>query len=87
MKLNEHKTGLSLGIFVGSLHLLWAVLVALGFAQTLVNLSMSWHMLQSVGTVAPFNLTNALVLVLVSALVGYAVGYGFAVVWNKVREK
>lgn len=87
MKLNEHKTGLSLGIFVGCLHLLWSILVVLGFAQVLLNWSMGWHMVNSTITVAPFSMTNALTLIIVSALVGYIVGYGFAVIWNKVHEK
>lgn len=87
MTLNKHKTGLSLGIFVGTLHFLWSILVALGFAQTLATWSMNWHMVSSQFTVLPFNLTSALTLVVVSALGGYAIGYLFATIWNKVHKK
>lgn len=87
MTLNRHKTGLTLGVFIGGWHLVWSALVALGFAQTLMNWSFAWHMLVNPFVVAPFNLTNAVILVVATGLVGYAAGYLFATVWNKVHEK
>lgn len=87
MKLNEHKTGLSLGIFVGGVHLVWSILVALGLAQTLVGLSANLHMVGAPVAVGVFSLTNAVLLVIVSAFIAYALGYYFAWIWNKVHEK
>jgi len=86
MKLDPHKAGLSLGLFIGGLHTVWSLLVALGFAQTLMNWSLAWHMVSSPATVAPFSLTNAVTLVIVTALIGYGMGYAFATIWNKVHK-
>lgn len=86
MKLNEQMTGFTLGLFVGGVHLVWSVLIALGFAQTLINWSFSWHMLSNPFIVQPFSLTNAVILVVATGLVGYAIGYAFAKVWNQVHK-
>lgn len=87
MKLNEQKAALALGLFTGGLHLVWSILVMLGFAQTLINWSFSLHMLGNPFLVQPFSLNNALILIIVTFAVGYASGYLFALVWNKVHEK
>lgn len=87
MKLNERKTALVLGLFTGGLHLVWSLLVALGFAQVLINWSFGWHMLSNPFTVQPFSLTNAFILVVVTFVVGYAAGHIFAWVWNWVHTK
>lgn len=87
MTLNKHKTAMALGFFIGGWHLVWSFLVGVGFAQTLLNWSFSWHMLSNPFVVQPFSLTNALILIIVTFAVGYAVGYLFATVWNKVHEK
>lgn len=87
MKLNEQKTALSLGVFFGVWHLMWSVLVTVGFAQTLLDWVFTWHMIVNPFTVAPFSLTNAVILVVVTAISGYVIGYLFAWIWNKVHEK
>lgn len=87
MKLNEQKTALALGVLFGGWHLIWAILVALGFAQTLLDWTFAWHMLANPWVVQPFSLSNAVILVVVTGLVGYVMGYLFAWVWNKVHEK
>lgn len=86
MKLNERKTGLSLGLFIAGVHLVWSLLVALGWAQILIGWSFSWHMLSNPFTVQPFSLTNAIILIIVTFAVGNAVGYSFAAIWNKTHE-
>lgn len=87
MKLNEHKTGLALGLFVGGVHLLWSLAVLIKVAQVLVNWSMRWHMVAIPVKVKPFSLNDAIWLIIVTAAVGYVFGYVFAWVWNKVHEK
>ncbi|HZQ29960.1 MAG TPA: hypothetical protein VFA93_02695 [Patescibacteria group bacterium] len=86
MKLNPHKTGLSVGLFVAAVHTVWSLLVALGFAQTLMTWSMNWHMVSGQWSVGAFNLTSALTLIVVSAVVGYVLGYAFATIWNQVHK-
>lgn len=86
MKLNPHKTGLALGAFAGLIHLLWAIFVALGFAQTLIGFILSIHFLNNPYQVQSFDPITALILIVVTTGVGYLVGKIFAMVWNKVQK-
>ena len=52
--LNPNKTGIALGGLVGGLHLVWAILVVLGWAQPLVNFSQWAHMANMPVVVQPF---------------------------------
>ena len=80
------KSGLALGILLGGLHLVWSVLVLLGWAQILVNFSMWAHMFQMPVTVGVFDLTAALTVIVIATGVGYGIGFVFASIWNKVHK-
>lgn len=80
--LNPVKTGLALGKLVGGIHLIWVILIALGWAQGLVNFSMWAHMVSPPVVVQAFDLSAAVTVVVVAAAVGYAVGYAFAKLSN-----
>lgn len=80
--LNPGKTGLALGKLVGGVHLIWVILVALGWAQALVNFSLWAHMTNAPVVVGAFDLSAAVTLVIVATLVGYVIGYAFAKIWN-----
>ncbi len=86
MKLNESKVALTLGILVGGLHLVWSILVALGLAQGLLDFIFSIHMLANPYQVTGFDVTKAGMLVVITFVIGYGVGYIFANVWNKVHK-
>lgn len=86
MKLNPHKTGLVLGATIGLFHLVWATLVLLGFAQTLLGFVLSLHFLSNPYQVMTFDLVTALLLVAVTTGVGYLVGKIFALVWNYIQK-
>jgi len=86
MRLEPVRTGLVLGLLVALWHLAWIVLVASGFAQTLINLVLAIHFLQVSVTVAPFNVVTAVVLVGVTFVVGLAVGIVFSLIWNAVQR-
>lgn len=82
MKLNPQKTGLALGSLAALSHLLWSVVVALGFAQECMNWILSLHFLNNPYRVGAFDLVTALTLIIVTALVGFVGGWVFARVWN-----
>lgn len=84
--LNAQKVGLTLGGVIALLHLVWSALVALGLAQGFVNWILRIHMLEVSHTVLPFSISSAVVLVVVTGLVGFAVGYVFATIWNHVQK-
>ncbi|MDO8452773.1 MAG: hypothetical protein Q7S79_03410 [bacterium] len=86
MKLNPHKTGLALGAFAGLMHVVWSLAVATGFAKVWLDFVLSIHFLDNPYTILEFNLGQALLLVVVASVVGYAVGNLFALVWNKVQK-
>jgi len=80
------RTGLVVAIFIGSGHLLWAVLVAVGWAQPLVNFIFWIHLIKPVYVVERFDAGVALLLVAVTAGIGYAVGSVFALLWNRIHR-
>ena len=84
--INPVKTGLAFGSLVGGLHLLWAILIALGWAQALVNFSQWAHMLSVPVVVGPFDLTAAVTVILVATAIGYVLGYVFAKIWNYLHR-
>lgn len=80
--LNPTKTGLALGKLLGGVHLLWVILVALGWAQALINFSQWAHMVSMPVVVKAFDLSAAVTVVIVAALIGYVLGNIFAKIWN-----
>lgn len=86
MKLNPNKVALTLGLLVGGLHLAWAVLVAAGLAQGLLDFIFWAHMLANPYQVTGFDAAKAAILIVITFVVGYVVGYIFAHVWNKVHK-
>ena len=86
--INKHKTGITFGFLISSFHLFWSVLVALGIAQVLLDFIFNIHMLEVPITVMPFNIVKALVLIIVTFVVGYIFGWLMAFFWNKCfKEK
>ena len=86
LPLNPGKTGLAVGALFSSVHLLWSVLVALGWAQPLVDFIFWAHMVSVAYIVLPFDLGAAATLLVVTALIGFVVGNVFARIWNRVHR-
>lgn len=81
-KLHSHKLGLILGTVMGLGHTAWSFLVAIGWAKPLIDWVLSLHFINISYSLEAFNLTNAVVLVGITAVWGYVVGYVFAIIWN-----
>lgn len=84
--INANKTGLVLGTLVGGWHFLWAVLVAIGWAQPVLNFVFWMHFIKPICVVGPFNLGVAILLIAVTATAGCAVGYISATLWNWIHR-
>ena len=80
--LNPKKTGLALGKLMGGLHLMWTIVVALGWGQELVNFSMWAHMVAVPVVVQPFDVSAAATVIVIATLIGGIIGYVFAHIWN-----
>lgn len=84
--MNINKVGLTVGTFVGFLHLVWSLLIGLGWAQGYLDFVMGIHSLNNPYTVMSFNLGQAVVLIILASMVGYIVGSVFATIFNKLHK-
>ena len=84
--INPNKAGLAFATLLGSLHFIWAALVFFGIAQALIDFIFQLHMLAPVMIVDSFSLTLTFALVLVTAIIGYFIGYLFAIIWNRLHS-
>ena len=86
-QINPNKTGIALGALFGGLHLLWSVLVALGWAKAFLDFIFMVHMVKALYAVDTFNISLAAMLVVVTAIIGYVVGNLFAFIWNRIHQQ
>lgn len=75
--MNLIRTSLIGGACLASLHFSWAILVALGWAQPLMDFIFKLHMLNSPFQIQPFDIALALGLVAVTFLIGCFYGLIF----------
>jgi len=85
-RVNPNKTGLVLGALAGGWHVLWALVVAAGWAQALINFAFWLHFVSQPFVVRPFQAGVALILIAVTSVLGYTVGYVLGVLWNWVHR-
>ncbi|MGL4286505.1 MAG: hypothetical protein ACRCVA_09195 [Phreatobacter sp.] len=81
-----HSTGLALGSLLGGAHLLWALLVASGFAQSVMDFIFWLHFIRPVWVIEGFNVGKAAGLIGLTGVIGYALGAAFAFLWNRLRR-
>lgn len=87
MVVNPNRVGLAFGSFIALFHFVWAMIVALGLAQAVLNFIYSIHFLNNPFLIQEFNLAKALVLVCFTFVMGYIGGYVLSLVWNKMVAK
>jgi hypothetical protein len=85
MTFSAPRLGLALGGLLAALHALWALLVALAWAQPLLDFIFWLHFVTPPYRVEPFEPGRAAVLIAVTGAAGFAGGAGFALIWNRVR--
>ena len=87
IKLDPQKTGLVLGSLAALMHLLWSLMVAMGLAQWWMDWVFSLHFLNNPFTVGSFDIVTALILIVVTGIVGFVVGWVFSTIWNYWQKK
>lgn len=88
LKLSKtQKIALAVGKFFAVLHLLWALVVALGAGQTFMNWVFPLHFIDSLYTVTEFNLMNAVLLVVMAFVGGYLATLLFMAIWKWMKIK
>lgn len=85
--INSFKAGLVVGGLTGTFHFFWAVLVALGLAQPIIDFIFWMHFIKPIYVISPFNFSTALILVVVTSIIGYATGLFLAVGWNFLQKR
>ena len=75
-----------MGALLGGMHLIWAVLVLAGVAQAIYDFVLWAHMIHLPIIIGPFDATAAATLVVMTAIIGYVMGYIGAWVWNRVHR-
>ncbi len=81
-RVDPHVLGLVIASLLAVWHALWAALVWLGVAQTLLDFVFELHMIAPVYHVQPFQWRIAAGLVLFTAAVGYLAGWMIGFVWG-----
>jgi hypothetical protein len=82
-----NKVGLTFGAIMGGCHLVWSLLVFLGFAQVIYDFILWAHMIHLQLTIGPFDLKAAVTLVMFTTVMGYVLGYIAAYVWNSIHRE
>lgn len=80
------KTALTFGFLLGGWHIVWSLLVALGWAQSIIDFIFWAHMISLPIVVKPFDATAAVALIIITTIIGYIFGYAMAVIWNKLHR-
>ena len=81
-QVSSHKVGLVLGGMFAILHVVWALMVFIGIAKPFFDWILGLHFLNFQYSVNPFAFFNALILVIVTGIIGYIVGYVCGWLWN-----
>ena len=85
-KLSGNRLGLTLGIFMAVIHILWSIFVALGIAERLINFSLATHFINFGISIASFDLTRAFLLAVIAFVAGYIFGQVIAGIWNSLKK-
>ena len=80
--LNVNRCALTSAMVLASVHLSWALLVAVGYAQPLVDLILWLHFIKPTFVVEAFEPSRAVLLVIGTGSIGYGMGALFATIWN-----
>ena len=86
-KVNVISFGLALGGVVGLWHLCWIALVALGWAQAVIDFVFRVHFIQPALHVEPFVPATAAILIVLATAAGFTAGVVLATAWNWLQRR
>jgi hypothetical protein len=83
---NPNKVGLVIGALIGGWHVVWALLVLIGWAQPILDFIFWAHIIKPVYSVNPFDPVAAVTLIVITAVIGYVFGFLGVVIWNGLHR-
>ena len=87
MQLTKTSAGLTIGILLAFVHLLWSILVVTGVAQVVMDWIFKLHMLSNPFQVQAFDIGTALALVAMTFVVGFVMGWLLALLHNFLHKE
>lgn len=81
-QVNSHKVGLVFGGMMVVFHACWALMILLGVAQPFMDWIFDLHMVTPVYQVMPFSWGSAIILLIITGVIGYVMGYVLGWLWN-----
>jgi len=87
--IDKNKVGLAFGLFLAIMHAVWSLAVAVitNQLQSFLNWIFDLHMIVPIWKITAFNLMNAVLLVIVTFISGYILGWIFAACHNLLHKK
>ena len=86
MQTNPFRIGLVLALVLALCHAFWAVLVAVGWAQAILDFVFWAHFISPAYHVVAFDISRALVLVGFTFVVGLMLGMIGGSLWNRLAS-
>lgn len=80
--INPFRAGVAVGVVISLWHLIWVVLVAIGWAKPILEFILRLHFIRLPFELAPFALDTAAMLLALTFTIGAVFGIVFALVWN-----
>jgi len=87
MRISSLKVGLVFGAFLALWHACWSALVALSWAQPLINFVLWVHFMNLPLHVEPFDIGRAFILVGITFVAGLAIGCILGLLWNVAAKR
>jgi hypothetical protein len=84
---NPNKVGLVIGALIGGWHVIWSALVLLHWAQPILDFIFWAHMIRPVYIVKSFDPAAAITLIIITAALGYILGFLGAIIWNRLHRR
>jgi hypothetical protein len=86
MMTNPHKGGRVIAALIDGWHVIWSVLILIGWAQSILDFVFWAHMIKPVYFVKPFDPMAAVALIVITAVIGYIFGFVGAIIWNRLHR-
>ncbi len=85
-RMSVFNAGIVVGTLFGGWHLCWSILVALGWAQPVIDFVFWIHFIKPIYVIEPFEISRMVILLIVTSGIGLVIGSSFALVWNVLHK-